>query len=75
MSFTLILNLLKLLVSLAAYFQSRGWIEQGRKEEREAAFRELTASLSKALLIEKEIDSATDEQIDAIARDNGWYRD
>lgn len=73
MSLTTIFSLIKLLISLLSYFQSRGWIEQGRKEEREAMLREVYASLSSALKVEKEIDSATDQEIDAMFENNGWY--
>lgn len=35
--------------------------------------REVYASLSSALKIEKEIDSATDQEVDAMFENNGWY--
>jgi hypothetical protein len=74
MSLTTVLQLIKLLASLISYFQSRGWIEQGRKEEREAVMGEIYASLSRALKLEKEIDNASDKEIDAMFESRGWYR-
>jgi hypothetical protein len=66
---------LKLIVQLLGWLQSKGYIEQGREEERAAAARELLRAMQVAIGVQTELKNKTDEEIDAIARSKGWYRD
>lgn len=72
---TFTISLIKLLTALTTYFQSRGWIEQGRQEEREAALRTALSSLAKANGVIAEFKGKADEEVDKTIEAKGWYRD
>lgn len=72
---TFTISLIKLLTTLTTYFQSRGWIEQGRQEEREAALRTALTSLARANGVIAEFREKTDEDVDRELGERGLYRD
>jgi hypothetical protein len=74
-NFATIIALIKLVASLITFFQSRGWIEQGRQEERARAMKEVLASLTIATGVQDEIRILGDEEVDKLIEERGWYRD
>lgn len=68
------LTLVKLVIQLLGWLQSRGYIEQGRQEERDRAAREVQAMLAKTLKIEQDISNVSDVDLDSYIQGRGWYR-
>lgn len=75
MTWTTILTGMKLLVQLLGWLQSRGYIEQGRREERAAQLAAIFRDITVAAGVESQVRVMSDEEVDNTLEANSWYRD